>query len=417
MKKFTVLLTIFLVLALPIFAGGEKESGDSVKTVHYYSMWNEAEPQGMVLAEAAEAFEEQSGIHVEINFNGRNIRKTLEPAIQAGETIDIFDEDIERVSFTWGQFIQPLDDLAAKVYPTTNGKPYESQINSTLVKLARSFTEDGSLSVIPYQPFMFAFMYNKALFAKAGITEVPKTQEEFEEVCRKLMAVGITPVTVDDGYMCDFFGYNIDRMIGSEKTIEMANNNDFSDSSVLKFGQIWEEFSKKGYMSAKAASNIYPACQVQEMAPEKVAMNLNGTWLPNEVSTSNPNIEWGTFAYPSISPEGDGIEANNIGSQSFAINKDSKCREEAFQFIVFVTTGEYDQKLADDSNGAPMDINNTWPKVLSEAEAAFNSTTTRLPWAVGMENLAEVNAKIKENFSKLIAGSINAQEFYENMNK
>ncbi len=40
-----------------------------------------------------------------------------------------------------------------------------------------------------------------------------------------------------------------------------------------------------------------------------------------------------------------------------------------------------------------------------------------MTWAVGMENLADVNAKIKENFSKLITGSLNAEQFYAAMNK
>ena len=60
----------------------------------YWTMWNEAEPQGTVIAEAVAAFTKETGIEVEVNFNGREIRKTLQPALDAGETIDVFDEDI-----------------------------------------------------------------------------------------------------------------------------------------------------------------------------------------------------------------------------------------------------------------------------------------------------------------------------------
>lgn len=415
MKKLFILIVVLLLVAVPMFAGGQEESAK--KTVHYYSMWNEAEPQGLVLAEAAEEFEEETGIHVEITFNGRNTRKTLEPAIEAGEAIDIFDEDIERVSFTWGKFLQPLDDLAAKGYPTTNGQPFESQINQTLVNLVRTFTDDGSLRVIPYQPFLFVVMYNKDLFNQAGITTLPKTWAEFEEVCKKLMAKGITPITVDDAYMAAFFGYNMDRMVGVDKAVDMANNNDFSDPAVFEFGKIWEDFAKKGYISKKAASNIYPAGQVEEIAKGTVAMYLNGTWLPNEIYGNAPDLNWGAFAYPGIKPEGDGPEANNYGAQCFGINSKSQVREEAFQFIVYMTTGKYDQKLAADSHGVPVGNDSEWPEALAEAKVVLDSTTVRLPWGCGMENRPEVNAKIKENFAKLVAGSINAEQFYENMNK
>lgn len=40
-----------------------------------------------------------------------------------------------------------------------------------------------------------------------------------------------------------------------------------------------------------------------------------------------------------------------------------------------------------------------------------------MTWAVGMENLADVNAKIKANFAKLIVGSLDAEGFYAAMNK
>lgn len=64
-----------------------------------------------------------------------------------------------------------------------------------------------------------------------------------------------------------------------------------------------------------------------------------------------------------------------------------------------------------------MGKNSTWPKQTAEAKTIIDNTTTWMTWAVGMENLADVNAKIKENFSKLITGSLNAEQFYAAMNK
>lgn len=414
--RFITCAVILIVCMVSVFAGGSKESVASGPKLVYWSMWNEAEPQGRVIGEAIEAFTAETGIAVEVVFNGREIRKTLQPALEAGEVIDIFDEDIERVLNVWGKYLLPLDEFASKTYPTTGGKPYRDVISKTLVDLTTNLA-GGTLKNIPYQPFIFVTMYNKDLFEKAGISKVPQTWNEFLTACEKLVAIGVTPLTVDDAYMAAFFGYNMVRLVGIEETARMAKENDFSGPQVLEFGKIWEEMARKGYMSKKAASNIYPAGQVEEIAQGKVAMYLNGTWLPNEIKGNAPNMRWGAFSWPTISPNGDGAEANNFGGQSFAINKNTKYPAEAFQLIVWLTTGKWDTELAAESLGVPMGTESQWPLELAEAKKALDNTTKRMAWAGNMEDNPDINAKIKENFAKLITGSINAEGFAAGMRK
>jgi raffinose/stachyose/melibiose transport system substrate-binding protein len=406
MKSRIVLAAI--VAAAALVAIGCAKKADSAKLV-YWSMWNETEPQGQVIAQAAEAFTKETGIAVDINFNGRDIRKTLQPALDAGEPIDLFDEDIERVTNTWGNYLLPLDEYVSKPYSTTGGKPYGEVINKTLLDLARQLS-GGQVKNIPYQPSAFVTMYNKDLFEKAGITSVPKTGEELLAACAKLKAIGVTGITVDDAYMAAFFGYSMDRLVGDTATLAMVRNNVFSGPQVLAFGQLMEMMVKNGYFSQKAASNIYPAGQVEEIATGRVAMYLNGTWLPNEIKGNNPNMRWGAFAWPSLG-SGDGTEANNFGAQSFGINKNTKYPEEAFRFIVWLTTGEWDAALAKESIGIPMGNDSAWPDALAEAKVVVDSTTKRLPWAVGMEDSPDINAKIKENFARLIMGEYSAEQF------
>jgi raffinose/stachyose/melibiose transport system substrate-binding protein len=408
MKKL-ILLCCVLAVVLALAGCPGSSSGSGVQLV-YWSMWNEAEPQGQVIARAIEAFTEETGIKVDVNFNGRDIRKTLQPALDAGEPIDLFDEDIERVANTWGNYLLPLDAYVSKEYSTTGGRPYGEVINSTLLDLARQIG-GGTVKNIPYQPSAFITMYNKELFNRAGITSLPKTWEEMLDVCAKLKAIGVAGITVDDAYMACLFGYTIDRLVGRDATLAMVNNNDFSGPQVLEFGRIWENMAKNGYIIPNAAANVWPTGQVQDFASGKAAMYLNGTWLPNEIKGNVPNMQWGSFAWPAISPSGDGIEANNFGAQSFGINKNTKYPEEAFRLIVWLTTGEWDAVLAKESLGIPMANASQWPSELAEAKAVVDATTLRLPWAVGMEDKAEINAKIKENFARLIKGDFNAGQF------
>jgi raffinose/stachyose/melibiose transport system substrate-binding protein len=379
-------------------------------------MWNEAEPQGQVIARAADAFTKETGIKLDINFNGRDIRRTLQPALDAGEVIDIFDEDVDRVNSAWASYLLPLDSYVSQSYPTTSGSPYSSVVHKAILDVVK-LRGNGSVKTIPYQPFIFTTMYNKDLFSRAGISATPKNWDEFLAACAKLKDIGVAGITVDDAYMSCLFGYTMDRLVGSDACRIMVDRDDFSNPAVLEFGQIWENMAKNGYIISNAAGNVWPAGQIQDFAPGRAAMYLNGTWLPNEIRGNAPNMNWGSFSWPAISPNGDGVEANNFSAQCFGINKNSKYPAEAFRFIVFMTTGQWDSTLAAETLGIPMGVTSNWPVQLAEAKIVVENTTKQLPWAVGFEDKPEINAKIIENFSRLIKGEFNAQQFADAMKR
>ena len=67
------------------------------QSIVYWSMWEENEPQADVIKEAAEDYEAATGISVEIEWKGREIQSLIEPALDAGEQIDLFDDDYQRM--------------------------------------------------------------------------------------------------------------------------------------------------------------------------------------------------------------------------------------------------------------------------------------------------------------------------------
>ena len=440
MKKAKRILSLLLLLAMVLTlaaCNGEKdkdvtkpddagtqqttqpdENPDGIEagaSLVYWSMWSETEPQAIAIAAAAKAFESATGVPVKINFNGRQLQRDgLEPALSAGEAIDLFDEDIDRVSRTWGPYLLPLDSFVNGTYSNTNGKPYKSLVNQTLMNMAQD-KGGGTFTVIPYQPFIFTTMYNKELFEKAGITGTPKNWDEFLDVCAKLKDAGITAMTVDNAYIQAQFGYTLCRIVGAEKCAQMVEDVDFSDPGVLRACQIWEDMIAKGYMSPQAATNVYPEGQNSEFALDKVAMILCGTWLPNELSSINDELAWGSFAWPAIDATGDGPEAHNIGAQSYGINKNTKYPNAAFAFVRWMTLGEWDQKLATDSMGVPMANDAVWPSQLADAKAIFDATTKPLTWAVGMEDNSDIGAAIVDGFQKMVTGTFNAQQFADSL--
>ena len=93
-----------------------------------------------------------------------------------------------------------------------------------------------------------------------------------------------------------------------------------------------------------------------------------------------------------------------------------KLAKEAFDLITFLTKGEYDQKLADETVGIPADTTNTeWPAMVECAKPVIEQSTNRFTWACGVESNVDMTPVIKENFIKLMAGSITADEFVSTM--
>ena len=97
--------------------GGEAAApeGDGSGLV-YWSMWDAAEPQAQAIKQSIEAFTAETGIAVDVQFKGRTgIREGLQPALDAGTNIDLFDEDIDRVNSTWGSYLLDLEELAKAI--------------------------------------------------------------------------------------------------------------------------------------------------------------------------------------------------------------------------------------------------------------------------------------------------------------
>lgn len=235
--------------------GGSSSSGSTASadaavsddTLVYWSMWEATEPQGMAIQEAVDAYSEETGVKVDVQFKGRTgQREGLQAALDAGTHIDLFDEDIDRVNGSWGSYLADLEEYATAA-------DYEATANAGLISACRE-AGGGTLKSIPYQPNVFAFFYNKDLFEQAGVTDVPTTWDEFLNVCQQLKDAGITPITCDDAYADCMIGYHMGRLAGEEKVKAIVADGTWDDPVVLQMAQDYQELADKGYFSENIGS-------------------------------------------------------------------------------------------------------------------------------------------------------------------
>lgn len=360
----------------------------------YWSMWNATEGQAKVLAEAAEAYEAATGIHVNMEFKGRDIRNLVGPALDAGEKIDIFDTDYMLMVQQNGKYLTDLTDMAATA-------DYEKHVLPVLMNNVKTWG-DGKMLVMPYQPYTTGVWFNKDMFDAAGITKSPETWTEFLGVCQKLKDSGVNAITCNSDGMTLLYGYQMARYVGQARLIEILDNVQWADvPEAKKAAEEIQSLFVKGYMSEYAPAN-YPDGQ-NEIGFGESAMILNASWIPNEINqNTGAQINWGFFPWPAVDGGVDGIEGSMVGSQGAGIVAKSEHKQEAFDFMMTVVTGAFDKKMADAVLSIPADVeNHEWPAVVAGAEPYFKLMTKTYDWAVGLENNGQFKDFVFDNLIKL----------------
>ncbi len=426
MKK-AIALGLSAVMALSLAACGGSDSSStpasgstaasgstgSTDSIVYWSMWNETEPQAEVIKEAAAAYEEETGVHVDIQFKGRDITTVIQAALDGGEQIDIFDDDFQRMSEQFGSSLMSLEDMAAAA-------GYEDFAVAALPAAVRGWA--GELKAIAYQPYTSGVFFTQSSFDAAGITDLPETWDEFLEVCQKLKDAGYIALAQDDAYVQYTYGFILGRMIGQDAVEALCTDGGWADSAEAKqAAQYIVDLRENGYLSP-TTPDAYPNGE-NMLGLGEASMVINASWTPSEVTNnmSEGGMEldetWGFFNFPSMT-END-VDPNtvaNIGAQAMGIPTTSEHAQEAFDFIMYVTSGEYDQKMALETNSIPADTRNTeWPEMIANVRDGFNAQTNVYEWNMGLNANQDIGDAMKANLAALFEGGLDAQGFVDAM--
>ena len=358
-----------------------------------WSMWSSGEPQANVIEAAKAAFEEQTGAKITIEFKGRDVNKVLAASLEAQDNIDIIEDDYKRIGTVYNKFTYDLTEMAkAANYDSFSYKCFNDQ----------SIAWAGYLNAITEQPNIGGIFYDKDAFENAGITAEPKTWAEFLDACQKLKDAGVGPLAQDSAY-CDFaFYHTLVRYLGEAKIEELTMNGGWSGTAAEQAAQDIIDLRNAGYL-ADGAPDEFPSSQ-NKIGFGQAAMIVCANYVTAEVNNATGSqINWGLFNYPSV--EG-GAEptAAYAGTNSLAITKYSENPQAAFDFIMFLTTGEFDQKMADTAAQIPADARNTAPSHLSGTIETLLSADSPMTWCNGFNARDDLKTSLKSTIVELYEG-------------
>lgn len=261
----------------------------------------------------------------------------LKSRIAAGSTPDVFQT-------TAGGDIDTYADYSADL---TNEPLAAAMTDAVRSNMSSS---DGKVLGLPVKGNLFALMYNKELFEKAGITEPPKTIAEMDDAIAKLEAEGIKPFAnaykewwvwkhIFQHYVdaaADDAGISakelVDKFIQGETTFKeypLLENNFFAfiDKTV-------EHGTDK---PLERDSNA----EVSDFASGKAAiMTGKGAWDEEAIMKINPNFKLGIMGYP-VSDKPEQSQIITGADQALRINKDSPAAKQTIEFFNWLYTSDY----------------------------------------------------------------------------
>lgn len=274
------------------------------------------------------------------------------------------------------------------IYDLTN-EDFMKQIEPSALN---GVTMDGKITGYPFLLQAHSFIYNKKVFADAGITELPRTMKELEEVCKKLQGKGIQP-----------FGTGFKEWWVLEQTstqylapVRDSYGGDYTklidelNSGSKKFGDIKEidnvfniiDLQKKYGGTKPMETDFNMQCTL--LATGKAAMIHQGTWAEDTIKKTNPDADIGFLAAPvDDNPDKAGIMVDS--NLTFRVAKDNKNLNETLNWLRWLTTSDYGKawvpekiKQMSTIKGAPL------PKAqLAEDTVKFMNENKTYPWFKG----------------------------------
>ncbi|MDQ1123533.1 ABC transporter substrate-binding protein [Microbacterium trichothecenolyticum] len=191
--------TTLTALALASLTGcGSSAGGDTSLS---FLMWGDGGDTQKAYEKVIEAFEaENPGVTVNAEFvNTNDYDNVLKTRLSGGAGPDVYGFDPKNI-----------DDFVRDGFATDlSGAEFFGRLDDAAAQEARRGAEGDAAYSVPISQSGNGIVYNAALFAQAGITEVPRTYDELKQVAQRLKDAGITPfaMSAQDSWWPQFIAY------------------------------------------------------------------------------------------------------------------------------------------------------------------------------------------------------------------
>lgn len=280
-------------------------------------------------------------------------------------------------------------------------------------------TFDGKLYGIGTQVEMLGVYYNKQIFNKLGVS-VPKTYEEFLNICKLAKAQNITAISLDDKDQWPAF--HLESMFytavaGKEKIETVLNSGGSFDQPIFAEAlDTLNQLIKDGYTTKSPLAISYDDGN-KEFFSGKAAMRMTGTWMVSGM-VENMKDDVGFFLLPSVKSELPLMAPGGIGG-TFAAASSSAHPEETAKFMDYMFSTETAKIWYEASIIPPMpiDVSTIEANSLFKEVVTLSATPAGLSYNIDVLMPQKVNDITMNDLQMMIAGKKTGAEVVKNKQK
>lgn len=345
-----VVLVLSLFCLMPAWSAGaqEKQGTDTASEVkeismfHFKSLWLDP------WEELMQIYEKETGVKVnsEITGGSSDYATMLKTKIAAKQLPDMFFITGYSQYELFKDYIEPQNDA--------------EWVSFAPVFAKEASTIGGHVIGMPLTVETFGLIYNKDLFAKAGIKEKPSTFEDLVVVVEKLKKINVTPFGTGFGTGW-VIGQHFANVPMSKRDNAMQFVQDLKDGKATIQGDPnMREFENIFNLildncEANPLTTDHQA-EVTMFAQGKVAMMLQGNWKENSVKSINPDMNIGLLSIP-LGPN-EKNPGNVLSGIPFYISINSQSKPEVKKaskdFLTWMVTSDIaKQFLIEEFQGIP----------------------------------------------------------------
>ncbi|SKB71674.1 raffinose/stachyose/melibiose transport system substrate-binding protein [Arthrobacter sp. 31Cvi3.1E] len=335
--------------------GGSSGSTSGEQTLTILEKWPEPQHQAFFEKVVADFEAANPGVKVELNAIQDEPYKERIRVLTASKTLpDIF--------FAWpGKYGEQFLDagMAADLSPELARDGWGASLAPGTTE---AYTHNGKTYGVPISLSGKYMIYNKELFAKAGVS-VPSTLQELLTACSALKASGVQPIAFGNQagwpgvhYLTTLLAKYVPADV-LEKDFEPSTAS-FTDPGYEKALSTLSELSTKCFTSgANGISNDSTKAELQTGKAAMAYLETNNFSLFSEKGGATPAVaaNWDFFRFPEISGAGGDQKSLTGAPDGLLVNANSKNKELAVKFLRFLTSQE-NGKLELDMRGRPSSV-------------------------------------------------------------
>ena len=391
MKK--ILVIIFAIL-ICITAFSKQKNTEPQNTIKFASWGSQSETK--ILKELLEDFEKKNEINVEFIHIPENYFQKIHMLFASNLAPDVI--------FTNNHYLKMYTDANLLEDLT----PYIEKKEDFYSISIDCLSDNGQIYAIPRDISNLVLYVNKDALKEAKIEYKKKinTLQELKEIATKLTNNKMFGINFEEDslYWLYYLGANGGGIISDDLKQIIINSKKSKEALVL-----YADFANK-YNIAPTKAQIGSMTTAQMFINQKIAMYLGGRWMVPKFRETI-TFDWDIIEFPSSTENKVFVDASG-----WAISKQSKQKENALKLILFLSSFEAINKLAESGLIIPARINSANKYMLEEKNKKPNNTNIFLTMIKNAKptptnkNYGEINDILEERIKNVLSKNSTIEE-------